>query len=148
MIQQAGAGEDKAFLMADGQNPAGLARQRDQLGGFFHGGGDGLFHQHMGAGIQEGAHDLGMGDGGRADADQIDLAQQLAPVGDGLAAIMRLGLGAHIGTGIGNGEQFDAFAGLAQRLVFGGVMMAEHAGANDGSFQRSIFRHAAAKKQD
>ena len=53
-----------------------------------------------------------------------------------------------LGAGIGNGEKFDVFAALAQGLVFGGVMAAEDAGANDGGFQRSIFRHAAAQKQD
>ena len=61
--------------------------------------------------------------------------------------MMGLGLGAHFGIGIGDGEQFDAFAGLAQAFVFGGMMMAENAGADHGSFQRSIFRHAAAEKQ-
>jgi hypothetical protein len=106
----------------------------------------------MGAGSQEGMHDFRMGDGGRADADQIHLAQQFTPVGNNGAAVMRLGLGAHVGIGIGNGEQLDVFAApfssnLAQGLVFGGVMMAEHTGANDGSLQRSIFGHAAAKKQ-
>ena len=61
--------------------------------------------------------------------------------------MMGLGLGAHFGIGIGDGEQFDVFAGLAQGLVFGSVVMPEHASANDGSLQRSIFRHAATQKQ-
>ena len=69
--------------MADGEERPVSRGQGDQVGGFLAGGGDGLFHQHMGAGIEEGAHDLSMGDGGRADADQIDLAQQFAPVGNG-----------------------------------------------------------------
>ena len=46
---------------------------------------------------------------------------------------MRLGLGAHVGIGIGDGEQFDIPAGLAKRLVFGGMVMTEDAGADDGS---------------
>ena len=76
------------------------------------------------------------------------LPSKFAPVGDGRHS--------HDGPwpwrrisaiGIGDGEQFDVFAALAQGVVFGGVMMAEDAGADDGGFQRSIFRHAAAKKQ-
>ena len=34
-----------------------------------------------------------------------------------------------------------------KRLIFGGVVMPEDAGADNSGFQRSIFRHAAAKKQ-
>jgi hypothetical protein len=60
---------------------------------------------------------------------------------------MGLRLGPHIGIGIGDGEQLDIFAGQAKAFVFGGVMMAEHASADHGSFQRSIFRHAATQKQ-
>ena len=37
---------------------------------------------------------------------------------------------------------------LAQRLVFGGVVMSEDPCAHDGSFQRSTFRHAASEKQE
>ena len=44
-------------------------------------------------------------------------------------------------------KQLDAFSGLGQAFVLGGMMMAKHAGADHGSFQRSIFRHAAAQKQ-
>ena len=134
--------------MADGKDLAGVTRQRHQFGGFFAGGGDGLFDQHMGAGLEEIAHDLGMGDGRRADADQIDLAQQFTPVRDGGAAMMGLGLGAHLGIGVGDGKQGNVFAALAQRLVFGGVVMPEDPCAHDSSFQRSTFRHAAAEKQD
>ena len=101
----------------------------------------------MGAGIQKGAHNLGMGDGGRADADQIDLAQKLAPVGNGSAAMMGLCLGQHFNIGIGDGQQLNAPAGLAQGFVFGGMMVAENARTDYGSFQRSTFRHAAAQKQ-
>jgi hypothetical protein len=146
-VEQSGAGKNKTLLMAHGQNLAGLARQRHQFARLFHGGGDRLFHQHMGAGRQEGTHHLGMGDGGRADADQVHLAQQFAPVGNRGATVMGFRLGAHLGIGIGNGEEFDTFSGVAQSFVFGGVMMTEHAGADHGSFQRSIFRHAATEKQ-
>jgi hypothetical protein len=60
---------------------------------------------------------------------------------------MGLGLGAHLGIGVGDGEKLDAFAILAQAFVLGGMVVPKHAGANDGSFQRSTFRHAAAEKQ-
>jgi len=61
---------------------------------------------------------------------------------------MGLGLGAHIGIGIGDGEEFHALTGVAQGLVFGGMVMAEHTGADNGSLQRSIFGHAATQEQD
>jgi hypothetical protein len=61
---------------------------------------------------------------------------------------MRLGLGPHFGIGIGDSEQGNAFAALAQCFVFGGVVMPEDPSADNSSFQRSSFRHAAAEKQD
>jgi hypothetical protein len=65
---------------------------------------------------------------------------------------MRLCLGQHFGIGIGDGKKLNAPAGLAftalaQGFVFGGVVMAENARTDYGSFQRSTFRHAAAQKQ-
>ena len=49
------------------------------------------------------------------------------------------------------GEKLDILAGpfsaLGQHLVFGGMVMAEHTGADDGSLQRSIFGHAATEEQ-
>jgi predicted lipid-binding transport protein (Tim44 family) len=62
--------------------------------------------------------------------------------------MMGLGLGAHLGIGVGNAKQADVFAALAQRLVFGGVVMSEDPCAHDSSFQRSTFRHAASEKQE
>ena len=53
------------------------------------------------------------------------------------------GLGAGFGGGVGDGEQFHAIQGG----VFGGVMMTEHARADHGGLQRSIFRHSTAKEQ-
>ena len=35
--------------------------------------------------------------------------------------------------GIGDRKQFDITTGLAKRLIFGRMMMTEHAGADDGS---------------
>ena len=53
IIEQAAFGEDETFLMADGQHQAARGGQRDQFLGLFQIGGDGLFHQHMRAGVQE-----------------------------------------------------------------------------------------------
>ena len=103
-------------------------------------GGDGLFHQHMGAGFQEGAHDGGMGDGRRADRNQVDLAQQLAPVGHGQHAMLGGDGAADIGAGIGDGEQLDARNGT----IFGAMVTAKGADADDGSLERPLFRNAAA----
>ena len=80
VIEQAGARENEALLMADRQNAVLDFGQRDQRVGFIEVGGDRLLHQHMDAGVKEGAHDRGMGDGRRADADEIDLAQKFAPI--------------------------------------------------------------------
>ena len=142
LVQKAGAGENKTFLVANRQDQAGLGGQRHKVIGFFDGGGDGLFHQYMRAGIQESADDFGMGDGRRADADQIHLAQKVAPVGHGQHA--GRGGAAHIGAGIGNGEEFNILPGFGQSAVFGGVVAAKSASTDHGGFQGAIFRHAAA----
>ena len=71
----------KALLMPDRQHAARRFGQCDQLIGFVEIGRDGFFDQHMGAGIEKSAHDLRMGSGGRADADEVDLAQKIAPIG-------------------------------------------------------------------
>ncbi len=63
--------------------------QRDQRIGLGQRGGDRLLDQHIGAGVQERPHDGRMGHGGRADADDIDGAQKIAPVGDGAHAMRR-----------------------------------------------------------
>ncbi len=85
----------------------------------------------------------GMGDGGRADADQIHLAQKFAPVGDGRHAILLGGPGADLGIGIGDGEQLDARRWTAYLAA---VMAAERACADDGGFERSLFRDVAAEE--
>ena len=44
------------------------------------------------------------------------LPSKFTPIGDHRAAMMGLGLGAHVGIGIGNGKQLDVFAGLPKAL--------------------------------
>ena len=87
---------------------------------------------------------VGMGDGGRADADQIDLAQKFAPVGHGQHAMLGGDGAADLGAGIGDGEKFDVRQWLG--AILGGVMAAKGARADDGGLQRSLFRNAAAEK--
>ena len=58
------------------------------------------------------------------------------PIGGGGAA--------HIGAGIGDREEFNIVPGFGQGAVFGGVMAAEGACPDDGGFQGTLFRHAAA----
>ena len=98
------------------------------------------------AGIEESACDLVMGDGGRADADQIDLAQQLAPIGHDLASMLGGDGGAGLRRWIGDGEQLD-IAVLGQGRIFGGMVTAEGTRPDDGGFQRTRFRHTTTKKQ-
>ncbi len=128
--------------MAHGKDQAGLSGQSDQLVGFFHRGGDGFFHQHMGAGGQEGAHDGRMGDGGRADRNQIHLAQKLAPIDNRQHAMLGDHGAAGLGAGIGDGVKLHA----GNVAIFGAVMTAESSGANDGNLQRPLFRNTAAQK--
>ena len=63
-----------------------LRRLRDQRPRLFGRLGDRLFHEHVGAGGQEGIGDFEVRGRGRHHADRIHLAEQLAIVGDGLRA--------------------------------------------------------------
>ncbi len=85
----------------------------------------------MGAGVEECAHDGGMGDSGRADADKIDLAQKIAPIGDGFGRHAFAHSATRLRTRIGDGDKLDA-VGLR---ILGGVMAAERAGADDARTQ-------------
>ena len=129
-------GENEPLLMADGQDEVHPLGQGDQRIGFFDAGRDRLLHQHMGAGVEEGAHDLGMGHGRRGHADQIHLAQQLAPVGNRGHAMGCGRILAHLGRRIGDGQQLDAIKGAILR----GMMAAERAGADYGGLEQAILR--------
>ena len=97
----------------------------------------------MGAGVEEGAHDLGMGHGRRGHADQIHLAQQLAPVGNRGYAVGRGRALARLRRRIGNGQELDAL----QAAIFRGMMAAESAGADDGGLEQSILTEEADGRQ-
>ena len=130
-IEQPALREDETFLMADGEHTALVLGQRDQRIGFGKIGRDRLFDQHVGAGFEKGAHDLGMGDRRRADGNDIDLAQQAPPVGHGRHAMGGHRMRARLDIRVGDGDKLDA----GHRRIFRGVMTAEGADADDGGTQ-------------
>jgi hypothetical protein len=79
-----------------------------------------------------------MGHGRRADADEIDFAEQITPVGNGGYAMGRKRAHAHFGIGIRNGGEFNAF----EASILRGMMAAERAGADNGGLQRSMLIRA------
>ncbi len=137
-IEKAGAGKDKPLLMADSENLAGLIRERDKRVGFVEAGGDRFFDKHVGAGIQKRAHDGGMRHRRRADADEIDAAEKIAPVGDGLHAMRGERAFAHFGIGVGNRGEFDA----VEATILRRMMSAERSGADHGGLQQSMLSRA------
>ena len=92
-------------------------------------------YQHMGARFEKGAHEFGMGGSGRADGNDIDLAQQFAPVGDGRNAKLRRDLTAGIRARVGDGTQGD----VPHALILGRVMMAENPRPDDGGAQGPLL---------
>ena len=134
-IEQAGAREHIALLMAHGENAVLDLGQRDQRIGFLEVRGDRLFDQHVCAGFQEAAHDRRVGDGRRADGNDINLAEQVAPVGDGGDAVGGFGGAARIGRRIGNGGELHA----RQLGIFRSVMTAERALPDNGGAEQTGF---------
>ncbi len=106
-VEQTGMGEYKALLMADGQNPARAGGERYQFIGVIEVGGDRLFDQHMRAGIEESPNDGRMRDRRRADAYEVDVTQEIAPVGNRAHALDNLKLAADIGADVCNGRELD-----------------------------------------
>ena len=54
----------------------------------------------------------------------------------------------HFRRGIGDGKEFDRLGILGtEGGIFGGMVTAERARSDDGSFQRTRFRHTATEKQ-
>jgi hypothetical protein len=90
----------------------------------------------MGAGIEEGTDDRGVGAGRRADADEIDLAQKVAPVCDGGDVEVALDVMACFAAGIGYGAKLDA----REAEVLRRVMATENAGANNGGSEDTLGR--------
>ena len=122
-IEQAGTAEHEAFLVADGQHAAIGFGQRDQVFGLVQIGGDGLFHQHMGAGFEKFADNAAMRARGRANAHHIDMAQKTPPVGG--CGNMEMGFGAvpRVGVRIGKADQLYA----CETRIFRAVMPPEYA---------------------
>src|SRR5690348_15937544 len=86
-IQKPRVGKDEALLMTDGENTAYLVRECDQLVGLVEVGRDRLFDEDVGSRVEERTNDFCMGGRGRAHTNEVDLAQQIAPVGNGTHAL-------------------------------------------------------------
>ncbi len=137
-VEQAGAGEDETLLMADRQDAAGIACKRDERIGFFEAGRDRLFDKNVGTGIEEGPHDRGVRHRRRADADEIDMAEQFAPVGDGAYTMICQRCLANFGARIGDGDQFDA----VDAAILRSVVAAERAGADHCRLKRTVVANS------
>src|SRR5262249_44607659 len=79
-----------------------------------------------------------MGNGRRADADEIDASEQLAPVGDGGHAVRGKRGAAHFGARVGDGEELDA----VDMAILGGMVTAKRAGADHGSLKQALVADA------
>ena len=81
------------------------------------------------------AHDSGMGAGRRADADDIDLAQKLAPIGDDGNIEMGFDGVARFEAGIGDRCKLNA----GNLQIFARMVAAEYARAHNGGPQYARF---------
>jgi hypothetical protein len=131
VIQQAAAVEDEALLMPHREHPVLNLGERNERIRFRQAGGNRLLDQHIGIRVEEPAHDRGMRDRRRTDADDIHFAQQLTPIGNRTHAMIDHGLTACLGARIGDGHQL--YPRHARILV--GVMTPERAVSDHGRTQ-------------
>ena len=132
IIEHAGTGEDETFLMADRQHAAGRIRERDQFVSFVEIGCNGLFDQHMRAGFEKRTHDLRMSSCRRADADEIDFAEKIAPVGKRRNGMGRGDSVACFKARIGDTDKLDTGkTGVFRRMMTAKSADTDNAGAED-----------------
>ena len=90
--------------------------------------GDGLLHQHVDPGGEQVAADIGVDRGRRGDDRCVDLAGQLARVGERDGLVAGGGFGGASGIGIDDGGELGA-RGFVDHAA---VVLSEGSGADDG----------------
>lgn len=123
--------KNKALLVTDRENAPNAIGKSDQFVCLIEVGRNRFFDKDVGARVQKRADDLGMGRGGRANADQIDFAQKVPPIGDRACALHNLKVAPDVGTDIGHRDKLN----VRRRRVLRSVIPTECAGADDRRLQ-------------
>ena len=135
-LAHAHADAREAFDMADLENAAAAGGKIDQRFCILDGLGNGLFDQDMGAVIEEVAGDRVVACGRCCDADGIDLAEELAVVGQRLDVVARGDRLGTLGVPVDRGDKLDVLC--LRQLV--GVVLPEMADPDNGGSDRSAHR--------
>ena len=98
----------EALQVADLQDAAAALGGLDQAVGGGEVGRDGLLHQDVDAGVEQRAADFRVDGGGRGDDGGVDLAGEVAEVGERAASVVRGGLGGAGRIGIDDGGELRA----------------------------------------
>ena len=118
----------EALQVSHLEDSAGAPGSLDQPVGGGQIDGDRLLHQHIDPRGKQVTADLGMDRGGRGDDRCVNLAGQLARIGECNSLIPRGGFGGASGVGIDNGGKFGA-VGFVDHAA---VVLSESSGPNNG----------------
>ena len=104
--------------MTDGENSVLRFGERYQLVGFAEPRRDRFFHENVGSGIEEGAHNRRMRNRRRADADHVHRAQKVAPIRKDGYAVLDRRAAARVRADISHPDQADG----VHPFIFRGVV--------------------------